>query len=496
MSEKIVNETLKVAAKGTALSLIGMVFYVIFEFLCRVVVARSVTPFEYGLFCLGFVLLNVFSVFSYLGLESSAARCIAYFRGKKDGEKVVDIVSSAVQLSLIASVFCALLVFLYSGRIAQFFHTEGLAEILRIFAVAIPFSVMITVLSSIFRGFDSVKEKVFFRNILTNVLKLSSILVVVYMGFGILEITYAYALSIIVTALAFFAYSSRKLPFSFKVELRGKLLRFSLPLLTGDIFTLLIVWMDVLMLGYFKDASQVGVYNAAHSISHVIPVFLLSMNYIYVPIASRLYSRGLIDEMRKNYAVVTKWIYFAAFPLFLIVFLFPEIILKILFGTVYVQAHTALQILAFGMLINTFLGPNGPTLIALGKTKLHMSDNLIAVILNFILNVFLIPLLGITGAALASAASIIVANVLRSVQIYTSHEIHPFVGNYLKPLLVSAGFALAIYFVVVSSRVNVGIVSLVVIYLLFLACCVLSVLLTKSLDKEDLMLLSLLKGKK
>jgi len=64
-----------------------------------------------------------------------------------------------------------------------------------------------------------------------------------------------------------------------------------------------------------------------------------------------------------------------------------------------------------------------------------------------ILNLLLIPQIGIIGAATASTVSFTTAAMLKSAQIFKIHKLHPFTGNYLKPATVSAVFAYIIYLV-------------------------------------------------
>jgi len=112
MSE-IVNESLKKAAKGTAIAFVGVLIYMFLEFITRVIIARNTTQNDYGIFSIGFVLLNFFVIVACLGLHVGAPRYIAYFRGKGDSKKVKGIIFSSLQLSIIGSPFCFVLFFLF-----------------------------------------------------------------------------------------------------------------------------------------------------------------------------------------------------------------------------------------------------------------------------------------------------------------------------------------------------------------------------------------------
>ena len=99
MSE-IVNQSLQKIAKGTGIIFIGTIIGMLLGFVSRVIIVRYITQSEYGIFSLALVLLNIFAMISTLGLQSGVTRQIAYFRGKKDSEKVSSIVKSSIQIAL------------------------------------------------------------------------------------------------------------------------------------------------------------------------------------------------------------------------------------------------------------------------------------------------------------------------------------------------------------------------------------------------------------
>jgi O-antigen/teichoic acid export membrane protein len=266
-----------------------------------------------------------------------------------------------------------------------------------------------------------------------------------------------------------------------------ELLFFSVPLLAVSILMMVMSWTDTLMLGYFKTPDVVGLYNAALPLANLLPVVLTSMNFIYVPIISQLYSKNLIEEIKRNYVVLTKWIFLLTLPLFFILFLFPDVVLNLLFSSRYIGATHTLQILTIAFFCNTSLGFPYSTLLVIGKSKFLMCVFLISAIINIILNIALIPPMGIVGAAIASALSLVVAKILITTKLYKISTIHPFTKNYLK----IAGLLIVFLFVFYILR-NLVIMSLwmfVALFLLFLVSYGISVLLTKSFDEEDIMIL-------
>jgi len=491
---RITNQSLQTIARGTAIIFFSTIIGMLFAFGGRVLMARFFSQSEYGIFSLALVILNIAVVISMVGIGGGSTRQIAYYRGKDDMAKVQAVISSSLQIAFIASILLSLVLFFTSGVIsAQIFHEPGLALPLKIFSIAIPFFVLINILASIFRGFDEVKPMAYFQVILRIGLFPLLLLPVILLSLPFWAGMYAFSASIIGTGIAFAVYTLKKAPFTVKRypainPMAKELLLFSLPLLGVAMLGTVIMWTDTLMLGYFKTPEVVGLYNSALPLAQFIPIALSSMAFIYVPIASQLYSQDLVSEIKRTYQVTTKWIFSVAFPLFLLLFLFPETILSFLFGAGYAEAAVALRILSLGFVFLAFLGANGMTLLAMGKTRLLMWVSLLAAGLNIILNIVLIPQWSITGAAIASLVSHFASNIFCSVKLYQLSRIHPFTKSYLKPVIACGGI-IAIIYVLTRSLLVVSYWMLPLIFILFLVVYGLSLLLTRSFDEEDIMLL-------
>lgn len=494
-SSEIINQYLTKIAKGTAIVFLGTAIGMLLLFAARVIVARYLTQSEYGIFSLLVIILAVFTMLSSLGLQQGATRYIAFFKAKGDAEKVRGVIFSSIQIAVIASIALAIVAFLSSDLISQkIFHMEELATPLKILSVTIPFIVLIGILASIFRGFARVTVQVYFQDILRNVLFVLFLAISIFLGLAFRGVIYAYLASIVLTCAVFIAYAIKRPPLSIKGKgginpVAKELLFFSFPLLGASMLHQIMLYTDTLMLGYFKTSQVVGLYNAALPLAQSILILFGSMGAIYIPLISEAYSKNLLVEMRRIYQVLTKWIFSATLPLFLVLFLFPETVLGFFFGTKYIEAAPALQILSIGLIFQTFLGAGGLTLIVIGKPRLLTWATLIAASLNVILNAILIPPMGIVGAAIASAVSYFAMGIFVSAKLYQVSKIHPFTKNYLKPVMTCGAAVVIIYAVVWSFSLIITYWMLPLLFVLFLTVYALSLLLTKSFDKEDFGLL-------
>ena len=480
-----VNQALYKIARGAGIVSTGVVISRLFGFLSKVIIARYFSTSEYGVFNLTLTILSIALVIATLGFRSSLPREVSFYT-KKNHSKLNDLISTALFIIVLNSLFWAVVLFLEAENISRLFDGDTLASALRRIVFVLPILAITEVLLSTSRGFGRVREKVYFQNIVYPVFFLVFIIVGALLKQPFYFVFTAYVLAKTLTFLILLVDIWRIKFFEFKFLIDPKigkeLIFFSLPLLFTGILGFVMSWTDTLMLGYYMDSRAVGVYNAAAPLSRMLLTFLNSITFLYLPIASQFYAQGEIREFKKIYQIVTKWIFFLTFSFFLLMFLFPEATIVFFFGEKYLKASTSLQVLAFGFMFHTFLGPNGLSLTVIGQTKLAMFGNLFAAIVNILLNVLLIPIYGIEGAAVATAVSYFIYNVFKSYWLYKKTKIHPFNRNYIKALVI--GFVPLGLFKMLNIRTtNIFLTGTVLIS--FLGIYIALILFTKSLDKED-----------
>ncbi len=490
------DDSLKKIARGTGIALIGMTSGLLFGFIVRLIIARYGLQANYGIYSMAIMVLSFASALASLGLIRGTTRFIAYFRGKEDIAKLRTSISSSVGLSSIASVILGLIVFFTADAIAlKIFHIPDLILPLRISAIALPFLTLIYILVAVHRGFDRIGPMLVFQYVLVNILFLIFLGIIVAIGLPFTTVFYAYLASLVISFIALTAYTARGLPKQTVPVVpqnsglvTKELLLFSLPLLSVVIAQTAINWIDTFVLGYFKTAEIVGLYSAALPLARFIYEPLSALLLIYTPIATGLYSRNRMPELNRSFTVSTKWLMFLSLPIFLVLFLFPEVVLRLFFGGGYVPASAALRILSIGFIISNLLGPNGATLVALGHPRFLMWNTLVTFGVNLVLDIILIPPLGIVGAAIASTVSLILANVLRTIKLYLLCKAHPFSPKLLKPALICIALAFLIQYLA-NNFMDVNWWLLLILFIVYCGIYGLATLFTRSFDKEDIALL-------
>lgn len=500
--QETINESLQKIAEGSSITFVGLILSMLPLLIIRLIIVRKWTESDYGVFSLAFSILTICWTLSTLGLHHGLIRNIAYARGRGEYEKIPVYISTSFWFSFIASAIIGLLLFIFSENISKnIFHDTTLVVPLQVVSFIIPFTTLINVIVVIYRGFDQVKPTVYFQQILINTLFPTFLIIMIIFDQSFINVFYALAISTIITFILLVYYSIKKIQTleifsikSLKSPFSKELILFSFPLFITSIFAIIIGWADTILLGILKNTTDVGLYSAALPLAQIVSFPLIALLLIYLPIFSGLFAKNKSEEIKRSYSILTKWLCYTTLPLFFLLFLYPEPIITLLFGSSYASASFALRILSIGFIVNNLTGPCGITLIVMGRARFDMFSWIFAAIINVVLNIALIPKYGINGAAFAGGSSLIIVNIIKSLKLYSISEVQPLSKNLLKPTLLFVILIIPIY-LVSNFYITINWWMIPLIFVLFYVIYFLTILTTKSLDEEDLNMIQLFENK-
>lgn len=169
---------------------------------------------------------------------------------------------------------------------------------------------------------------------------------------------------------------------------------------------------DIMILGMFRPNEDVGLYKVAVSAAALLIFGLSAVQMICMPYVVRFHAQK--DKRRLQFLslVASLASLGLTLPLFVAFFFWGEDILGVVYGDEFRAAATALTILCFAQVMNSFFGIVWPLLVMTGYERCGMWGLFAASLVNVGLNIVLIRPYGIEGAAVATGASIIVWNVL------------------------------------------------------------------------------------
>lgn len=470
------------AVRGIMAVGISSVLAVFIAYITRIVLARNLSPHDYGFFYSIFTVITFFIFIQQLGLGRALIKFISEFKAKKQYDKIkTSIVSSFTFMFLAAVIISGIFLLLSSYLAENYFRDPLAAKVLSILVLYILFNSFLVIVNASLQGLQRMTIYSFIGPT-KNLVVLLLILLFFSLGKGLFSPVFAYVLMFPITFLIFLPFVLKYFPF-FKYKVKNfkstskKLLLFGLPLLLSGFGSKIIADSDTLMLTFFRTFEEVGIYNVVLPSALVFLFFSSSISAVLFPMVSELWTKKDKKRLQGALKFLYKYTFAALTPLMLSVFVFASLFIKIFFGSEYVAGAPAFQILLIGVLFFILASVNNTVLAGIGKPVLVIKIISFVAVLNIILNFILIPSLGIVGAALATAVSYLIILILSILTIIKSIDLHIPGMDWLKTLLASFIFLFLAFIIKKILVLNIwleliivllisGLIYLLILYLL------------------------------
>ena len=430
----------KKIGKESSITFVGLLYGNLNRYLYTALLARWVGPEFLGIYSIANSIMLISEVFAKMGLETGIMRFISRLNPELDKEKINLLIGSSLKMVSVFSLSIMIILIISSGTIVDnYFNGQSLLKpVLIIFAIAIPFNALIQISAFATQGFKRLK----YKTIVTQFLNPTILLLSMVFCYWFMSKEYTIMIPILTTGVIGFLFmiivlkkvSGFKNNQILESKINYELLKFSYPLMFVTILQTLMHWMDILMLGYFTNPLTVGLYHPAARTAGLLQALLLSFLSIYAPLAAQFYSQGDKVKLSNTYQLVNRWLLIFAIPISAVFILFPEKVL-LLFGSQYLESSQVLVLLTIATFTQAILGAAGPTLSMSGHTKLVLFNSIGTFILNFGLNIWLIPIYGILGAAIATLTSLTIIGLIRVTQVYFILKINFLNLKLIKPIL-------------------------------------------------------------
>lgn len=490
-----VNSSLMMIAKSSVIVFIGVILSKVFTYIYRIIIARGFGPETYGLFSLAIMFSGFFVLFFSLGLENGLLRYIPFYEGAKKQKKIIFIFRKSFLISLVGGIIGGALLFIFSDWISiNLLREEALIPFLKIFSLSVPLSILLALFLSVLRGKEFVGWSSFISNILGTFANVFFISLLIFIGFNSEKVVYlSHFAAVLVTTLVAFVVVFVKVPQIFKKKYNKdgdekkvfkEFLSYSWPLIFSGILWKTFHWADSFFIGFYMNAKDVGVYNAAVPISLLLVIAFQIFIQLFFPLVSREYASGNKKTVEQISKQVGKWIFMINMPLFILIMVSPDFFLGIFFGSEYLVAGNSLRFLSIGALFFSIFNVSNRLIEMSGRSKLILIDSIIINIINIALNILLIPRYGINGAALATMISLVLLSIIFGLQSKRYLSIVP-LRRKMANLVLSLTIA-TIILVLLYNLVGYSPLSFALLSVLFLAIYIFLSLILKAFDENDL----------
>ncbi len=452
-----------------------------------------------GLYSIAWGLVSTVNRVAHFGMERGVVRFLSAARrdaSDVNGESAV--MGAAMRIGLATSIVTSLALFLTADYLESFYE-RPIGTAVLIVAWTAPFTTLTGIFVAATRALRIMRYDVYVTSIIGPLILLTGGVAAGLMGTGLEGVMYAQFAMTVGSCLLALVYFRQffKLGASLR-QIRSAaswrpLASFSLPVMLADVLSGTLTQLDVLMLGAMVPPHQVGIFVLARRLASTMLKPLQSVDPIFSSVVSDLSAGGKHAELQHRFGVVSRWVLIINLPILAILLLIGYELLPLMdedkiTGLADVElGFTILVVLCIGMLIQGIYGIAEPLLAMCGRPQLNLYNNIIWLIANFGLNLWLIPAYGIMGAAAGATVSVVFINIIRVLQLYWIQNFRPFDRTQLKPILAAASGGLLTW--LVSSQLPSDVVWAVATLLLFLACYLL-VLRALGLEEEDRMALA------
>ena len=380
------------------------------HFILRIVLGRELGPEGLGIYTLAFTVYLFGMQFAAFGIGPALTKYVAEFID--DQAAIRNYISSGMTSSIVTGAIMGVVLFILAPYIAiNFFRVPELEELIQLTAICYPFIAVQKAVLGTLNGF----RKMHLYALLTitqnvAIVGISLVLVIVF-GLGVQGAIVGLTGSTILISIL--------CPFLIRehVGLDGSL--WNIPALRATtVFGFYIVLdnsisfintqINSIFIGYYLNPTEVGIFAVSALLVQTLTLIPSAVQRVTNPVMANMYGKGDLEGVRNvYYSTLKKSFIITAGCAGLIAVLGPYLI-TLLFRDEFQASYIPLLILLPGFIIGASFSAVGATLSSIGKVRIPFRINGVCVALNIILNVSLIPFLGISGAAIATSVTMII----------------------------------------------------------------------------------------
>lgn len=426
--------------RGLASTSFGSVATLGFHFLSILLMARYVSKDVLGAYFLAFAVVQVLGIISGLGLDLTLAKSLS----GADKHLQQDAVASIVAVRFI-SVTSVGLIFYAAGRFILPVFDTRLSDYIMLIIVFFALASSRDLFLRLMQGMQQFKEYAVVE-IVSAVMRV--ILIITFHDrLSLQSLLYIEIVSQLVEVLLqlFFTRTlllslSRR---NIKAEAVRNLTRFSIPLYSNNILTLVYDRSSTFLIGALLNPASVAAFEIALKIPEGFMRLFSSFIVVYFPSLSSLFAKGNRDDALKmmNHSLV----FLSTGVIFLVfaAFLFAEEIILVLFSREYLQVSLAFALLMLNFYMRAIANILGYSLVSAGHSSAPVKANIVASTVNIVSSLVLIQIFGYVGAVYALLLMNITSQIIYELFLRRA-GLAPNLLGYLKPVFLF-GLALGGY---------------------------------------------------
>ncbi|MHA1233191.1 MAG: oligosaccharide flippase family protein [Candidatus Helarchaeota archaeon] len=408
--------------QNTFYTFIGKILEIVFNFLILWLLVNKLSTADYGIYNLLFGMATYLGIISSAGLVPAFTRYLPEFFQKKEYDKFLWTIKFGLIFRFIVFVILIIFILLFYNKIGPFFNIQNYSIYFIVFSIGLVFLFQAQMLQHILEGIF-LHKYVVLSQFFYSLLRISLLYLIFYLGytlFQVLLVELFSALFLYIILFLFFLYKNynqikgdRTFRNLSKTRLLKRLFRYSSFSLFNEIGKgFLDISTDYFVISHFLGTHFLGVYAFGARIGRLISQ-LLPSRFLRNIITPAFFARYSIskngEELNKMFRFLSKLNAFLLFPIFILVAIFAEEIIKFIFDPKYLESYSVLIIFLIHFMMLAF--PTALPLQAVERPEFVLIAKSSS-IYNLVMDIILIQFFGIIGVAIATTSAIIVKRML------------------------------------------------------------------------------------
>ncbi|MCI5129962.1 MAG: hypothetical protein D3904_00180 [Candidatus Electrothrix sp. EH2] len=412
------NKLFKKVSWGVVYRTIGLVI----SFSTSIILARTLGVEQFGKYAFILALTELFTLLALFGSPSLLIREVAHGISTRSFGRVLGILNwtryATILMSFPLMIIAFIIFLLWQGDNQQI-----------ALAIVPTFFILLTAISrqatNTIQGNGNILESQILSIIVPSViffLVLTGSLIVFRKNISLINIITLLLISQILTWVIIERKKKQYLPveiFSSSPEYYSHLwFKSALPLMFVSSTLLLNTKVDILMLQYFYNSTDVGLYRVAQRAGQFMLFGIMAVDVIINPLAAKASTVKQKIELQQILTKSILWILWFALPLLCLYVIWGQQLIKMIYGAEYIAAWIPMIILSLGSFSQIFFGRGGIILTMSHYERYTVIIVAIGALWNIFLNLQLIPRYGINGAAFATATALVLRAIVEAILTY------------------------------------------------------------------------------
>jgi len=419
--------------KGSSASFFIQILFIGISFISTVIAANIAGSAEYGRYTAIMAWLNIMVVFALAGNQVLAIREVAKYQSTGQS----DVVQTLWQHTFWRVILCSLLTAIVAWFLLNSIGVINSENVLlfKMALIALPMWAVATLVTSFLRGskhivLSQVPDKI------VRPIGFFLLISIAWLFFNKINAEHIFQIQLVLLVfllITAFYLLNKKESWVFKTNGDNSYVKgwsaMGYVFLFQGVIQIANGKIDILTLDYYRTDSEVGIYSIALKIADLLIIILFIVNIVIAPEIAGLFNNGRMEKLQLLLKRSIQITFAISIPIALFLIIGGKWILSY-FGEDFILGYPILVLVVLVQLINVGVGSVGCVLNMTGHENEASYGLFISLAVNLVLNFFLVPTMGMIGAAIASGASIVVWNIIMWISVKRKLGINTSVINF------------------------------------------------------------------